>query len=366
MTVQTTGPIENAKQAMNTTNAASVTIPAVLVAVEGAAVALAGRTALPSELITGPCRAVRPSRCSCVAPEVRLRAMLVLDSQIHTYEPDHPGRPWISVLPGPASATGHEMAIAMDEAGVDGALLVSPYAMYRYDPSYALEVYAQCPQRFRLIRPVDPGNAAVADVVAEWAATEGAVGIRLLLNSDVTSDPADPGIRRLLSAAARHSLPVNVLCWGRLDQAAALAARYPDTILVVDHLGLPQPFEPPAPAAPWAELPKLLSLASYRNVMVKISGACTLSHRPYPYHDIWDPIERILQAFGLQRCMWGTDWTRAVSFLSYRQGVDAFRTTDRLSESDRSALMGGTLSQLYRWVPDLTNTPKRHRTIADV
>ena len=209
--------------------------------------------------------------------------MLILDSQIHTYEPDRPGRPWASVLPGPASATGHEMVAAMNEAGVDGALLVSPYAMYRYDPSYALEVYADYPQRFRLISPVDPGNSAVEEVVAEWAATEGAVGIRLLLNSDVTSDPADPGIGRLLSAAARHSVTVNVLCWGRLDQVAVLAARYPDTILVVDHLGLPQPFEPPAPAAPWAELQKLLSLASYDNVMVKISGACTLSQRPYPY-----------------------------------------------------------------------------------
>jgi L-fuconolactonase len=278
--------------------------------------------------------------------------MLVLDSQVHTYEPDSPRRPWTSVLPGPASVTGHEMVAAMDDAGVDGALLVSPYAMYRYDPSYALEVYADYPQRFRLITPVDPNNAAVAEVIAEWAATPGAVGVRLLLNSDVTSDPADPGIGRILTAAARHSIKVNVLCWGRLDQVTALAANYPDTVLVVDHLGLSQSFEPPAPAEPWAELPKLMSLASYDNVVVKISGACTLSHQSYPYNDIWEPIGRILQAFGLQRCMWGTDWTRAVSFLSYRQGVDAFRTTDRLSQSDRAALMGGTLSQLYQWLPD--------------
>ena len=42
--------------------------------------------------------------------------------------------------------------------------------------------------------------------------------------------------------------------------------------------------------------------------------------------------------------MWGTDWTRAVKLLTYEQGVEAFRVTDRLSDSDRAALMGGTLT----------------------
>ncbi len=49
--------------------------------------------------------------------------------------------------------------------------------------------------------------------------------------------------------------------------------------------------------------------------------------------------------------MWGTDWTRAVSLLTYAQAVDAFRSTDRLSEGDREVLMGGTLRRVYRWSP---------------
>ena len=276
---------------------------------------------------------------------------MIIDSQVHTYERDHPGRPWVSVLHGPPSATGAEMVAAMDQVGVDGALLVSPYAMYRYDASYALEVHAAHPGRFGLIKPVDPTNPDVAGIIAAWAATPGAVAIRLMLNSETSSDPADPGIGRVLAAAARHALPVNLLCWGRLDQVAGMAARHPDTVLVIDHLGLQQPFEPPVPAQPWAELPKLLSLASYGNVMIKISGACTLSHRPFPYDDIWAPIGRILDGFGLDRCMWGTDWTRAIAFLTYAQGVEAFRTAAHLSSSDRAALMGGSLSRIYRWAP---------------
>ena len=62
----------------------------------------------------------------------------------------------------------------------------------------------------------------------------------------------------MLTAAARHALPVNLMCTGRLEQAAQLAGRHPNTQLVIDHLGLPQPQEPPAPAAPFAALPTLL------------------------------------------------------------------------------------------------------------
>lgn len=277
--------------------------------------------------------------------------MLTIDAQVHAYERNHPGRPWAAALHGPPEVTGDDMVAAMDAVGVDGAILVSVFTMYRYDASYAIEVHAKHPGRFALVKPVDPNDPAVGDTIADWASTPGAVGIRIMMRGDVSEDPADPGINRVLAAAKQHSLPVNLLAYGRLDQVRQLAARHPDTQLVIDHLGLPQPFEPPPPAEPWADLPKLLALAEHDNVAVKITGACTLSHEPFPYRDIWDPLGRIFDAFSLDRCMWGTDWTRAVALLSYEQGVEAFRLTDRLSDSDRATLMGGTAQRIYRWAP---------------
>jgi predicted TIM-barrel fold metal-dependent hydrolase len=277
--------------------------------------------------------------------------MPTIDCQVHCYERNHPGRPWAATLVGPPEVTGDDMVAAMDAVGVDGALLISPFAMYRFDGSYAAEVGRRHPRRFGLIKPVDTADPAVAQVVADWKATPGTVGIRIMLNRDVSEDPADPGVNRVLAAGARHGLPVNIMGWGRLAQVRGLAERNPDTAIVLDHLGLQQPFEPPAPAQPWADIPKVLELAAQRNVTIKISGACTLSHEAYPYKDIWDPLQRIFDAFGLDRCMWGTDWTRAVKLLTYRQGVDAFRVTDRLSDSDRRTLMGGTLERVYKWSP---------------
>jgi len=277
--------------------------------------------------------------------------MQIVDAQVHAYERNHPGRPWIGQLHGPPSATGDEMVAAMDAAGVDGALLVSPYSFYRYDASFALEVGAAHPGRFGLIKPVNPNDPAVAEDIAEWAKKKGAVAIRILLTYEATEDPADPGMNRVLAAAARHALPVNLLCWGRLSQAKGLIERNPDTTIVIDHLGLLQPFEPPVPAQPWADLPKVVELAAFDNARIKISGACTLSHERFPYTDIWDPLARIFDAFGFDRCMWGTDWTRAIALLTYKEGVDAFRLTDRLSANEKTALMGATLCKVYRWKP---------------
>jgi L-fuconolactonase len=277
--------------------------------------------------------------------------MKIIDSQVHTYERNHPGRPWVGYLQGPPEVTGDDMVAAMDAVGVDGALLISPYAMYRFDGSYARDVHKKHPKRFGLIKPFDPNDPAVAEQIAEWAGYDGTVGARIMLNRDLSTDPADPGINRVLAAGARHGMPVNLLAWGRLEQASGLAARNPNTQIVIDHVGLQQPMEPPAPAAPFADLEKVLALAAHDNVSIKISGACTLSHQPFPYKDIWDPLARIFNAFGFERCLWGTDWTRAVALLTYAQGVDAFRVTDRLSDSERAMLMGGALERIYKWAP---------------
>ncbi|MCH7843187.1 MAG: amidohydrolase [Chloroflexi bacterium] len=274
-----------------------------------------------------------------------------IDSQVHAYERNRPERPWSGYLQGPEEVTGDDMVKAMDAVGVDGALLISPFSMYRYDASYALEVHAKHPGRFGLIKPFDPQSEAVADEVAEWAGTPGVVGARIMLTAQ-SFEADDPGLNRILAAGARAGIPVNIMCSGKLPLLRELALRNPDTQVVVDHVGLVQPFEPPAPPEPFADLANVVSLAACGNVAIKISGACTLSHQPFPYQDIWESLVKVFDAFGFDRCMWGTDWTRAVGLLSYEQGVEAFRVTDQLSDPERSALMGGTLAKIYKWSPE--------------
>src|SRR5215469_5688848 len=187
----------------------------------------------------------------------RAASSTTIDAQVHAYERNHPGRPSAGTLVGPAEMTGGQMVAAMDAVGVDGAVLVSPFSMYRYDPSYVLEVVAKHPDRFCLVKPVDPNDPAIADNIADWKAKKGTVGVRIIMNGKVSTDPADPGINRMMVAAAKHSMAVAVL-----GPVGASWTINPNTRLVIDHLGIQQPFEPPPPAQPWAELPKMLALAA--------------------------------------------------------------------------------------------------------
>ena len=243
------------------------------------------------------------------------------------------------------------MVAAMDKVGVDGAIFVSPFSMYQYDASYAMEVQKAHPGRFALVKPVNPDDPGVADGVADWKKTPGAVAIRIMLPKESKREATDPGLDRILRAAVQYDLPVNILFWGNLDAGTALIDRHPDARFVIDHLGILQPNAPPAPSQPWADLPKVLDLAKRKNAVIKVSGACTLSHEPFPFPDSWDPLKRVFDAWGFDRCLWGTDWTRAFAVVNYEQAVEPFLKTDRLSDSERAMLMGGATAKTYGWSP---------------
>ena len=87
--------------------------------------------------------------------------MTIIDSQIHAYEANTPKRPWHSVPNWPDHVTGDEMVAAMDKVGVDGAIYISPFSMYQYDASYAVEVQHAHPDKFALVKPVDPEELSV-------------------------------------------------------------------------------------------------------------------------------------------------------------------------------------------------------------
>ena len=275
--------------------------------------------------------------------------MLVIDAQVHAYERNHKNRPWIGELVGPDEVTGENLVKEMESVGVDGAILVSPWTMYRYDASYALSVYEKYPNKFRLVKPVDPNNPEVGEIIQEWAKNDGAVAIRLMLAYEEQKKLSHNGLDIVMRTASRCNFPVNLLCWENVEEAGHLAKQYPDTRLVIDHLGIKQPFKPPVPNNPFSKLQKVLELASHDNVVIKITGVCTLSHQAFPFPDIWKPLEEVFSKFSLERCMWGTDWTRAVNFVSYRESVDCFLNSSPLSLSEKAQLMGKTLDNVYGW-----------------
>jgi predicted TIM-barrel fold metal-dependent hydrolase len=176
----------------------------------------------------------RPSRPVAMQTHLRIEEL---------HEANTPKRPWHSVPNWPDHVTGDEMVAAMDKVGVDGAIFISAFSMYRYDASYAVEVQQAHPDRFAIVKPVDPDDPAVGDVIADWKQIPGTVGIRIMLTKEPgrDRDPTDPGLDRIARAAVKHDFPVNILCWGNVDAGTALIDRHPDTRFIIDHLAILQP-----------------------------------------------------------------------------------------------------------------------------
>ena len=148
--------------------------------------------------------------------------MTIIDAQVHAYAANTPQRPWHSVPNWPPHVTGDEMVAAMDEVGVDGAICISPFSLYQYDESYAVEVQKAHPDKFALVKPVNPDDPAVADLIADWKKTPGTVGIRIIMTKESKRAPDDPGFDRILRAAVRNDFPVNILSASQIASASAI------------------------------------------------------------------------------------------------------------------------------------------------
>ena len=93
-----------------------------------------------------------------------------------------------------------------------------------------------------------------------------------------------------------------------------------------------------------------LLLAKYPNVSVKLSAAPNYSTESYPFRDFLPHIWRLFDAYGPQRCYWGTDITNGFDRARYRQRITHFtEELPFLSEEDKDWIMGRAIVARLDW-----------------
>jgi predicted TIM-barrel fold metal-dependent hydrolase len=96
------------------------------------------------------------------------------------------------------------------------------------------------------------------------------------------------------------------------------------------------------------ELKKLLALARFDRVFVKLSHLWSLSRMEYPYRDTHDQVKRLYDAFGPQRLMWGSDWPAVGDFCGYGRALALYRDEIKFfTDEDRRWILGGTALRLW-------------------
>ena len=119
--------------------------------------------------------------------------------------------------------------------------------------------------------------------------------------------------------------------------------------LVVSHLGLPPKVSaPPAEAAAKEAMASVLALAAFPQSRVKLSGfyAMTDPGHDYPHRAAWPYVEALLDAYGVERLLWASDFSQCLDWLTFPQTFGLFSMMPFFSEADRERIEGANLLAL--------------------
>ncbi|MFC4941944.1 amidohydrolase family protein [Pseudonocardia sp. GCM10023141] len=300
----------------------------------------------------------------------------MVDCQIHEPLPWHED----SIPPGDVevrNAVITELALSsMDAVGVTAAVIASVGGHAEW-PQHATTSF---PRRFAALRSagaagLDPLAPDIAEQVERVQATAGVIGLRVSdfgAQAEGASKIVDGSFAALFAAAARLRFPVCIYLANRLDLVPRLVAAHPDLILVIDHVGVQQPMAVNGGRADvprFKQLPALLRLSRFDNVVVKLSGYCTLSMEPFPFPDLREPLLALVEAYGPQRLIWGTDIQRVQGRFrnprpdawntdhypgrhTYAEAVAFLRDVEGLSSTDRATIFAGAHRRVFGWPPE--------------
>jgi predicted TIM-barrel fold metal-dependent hydrolase len=273
--------------------------------------------------------------------------MLIADSQVHIWVDNSPERPWVGREPHqPEALTTEKLISAMEEAGVDRAILVPPsWDNNRND--LVIAASQGYPDRFRAMGRLNLDEPDAVDRVATWTKQPGMLGLRCSFNRGAwTTQLADGRADRLFAAAEEADVPImTMLTHAQMPVIDRVAEQYPRLRLSICHCALSSSKKG---VEAFAELDQLLAVAKRPNVTVKVSALPSYAADNYPYKSLHPYLRRIYDAFGPERMFWGTDLARLPC--TYRQAVTMF--TEEMpffAATDLDWIMGRGLCTWLRW-----------------
>lgn len=152
---------------------------------------------------------------------------------------------------------------------------------------------------------------------------------------------------RGISLLNKYSLAYDILIVERqLPNTIRFVDQHPDQVFVLDHIA--KPLIGKHELSPWKE--NIQELARRENVSCKISGMVTEAdfnswtpQQLQPYFDV------VLEAFGIDRLLFGSDWPVCLVATSYKNWMDLVRKSiSELSKLEQAKIMGENAIRLYR------------------
>jgi L-fucono-1,5-lactonase len=275
-----------------------------------------------------------------------------VDAHHHFWDPAKAEYPWLTDALAPIRrAFGPaDLEPLLVEAGVDLTVLVQTRSSVDETRDF-LAAAATHPVIAGVVGWVDLTAPSIADDLAAVRAIPG--GDRLVAIRHQVHDEPDAewlsrtDVRRGLRAVGSAGLAYDLLVRAReLPAAVDAAAALPNIRFVVDHAA-----KPPVAShrmEPWAG--HLARLAALPNVTCKLSGLVTEADwTSWTPADLRPYVEIVLERFGAERVMFGSDWPVCLVAANYGRVLDTARhLTSELTATERARIFGLTAIETYR------------------
>jgi L-fuconolactonase len=175
------------------------------------------------------------------------------------------------------------------------------------------------------------------------------LGLRPMLQ-DLAEDDwiLRPRVMDSLKLIAQRDLPFEFLTYSRhLPHILKVLDAVPGLRAVVDHVSKPEIKN--RKLDPWR--PLMSEVAQHPNVHCKLSGMITeADHKTWSTEDLRPYIEHVVECFGLERVMFGSDWPVCLLAGSYDQVINALWAVLKPQLNDRreADIFGGNAARFYK------------------
>lgn len=194
---------------------------------------------------------------------------------------------------------------------------------------------------------VDLRSEACEDQLQEFKDDPKFVGIRHIVQDEPDEDfIVRPEFLRGLKVLEKHQVPYDVLTYTQhLKHAVTLGQQLPDLPMVIDHLSKPK--IKAGLVDGWEQ--DLRAAAKFPNMHCKLSGMVTEADwENWKPADLKPYVEIALEAFGPERCMYGSDWPVLELAATYEQVYEALvEVLGPISDTEREQIFGGTAQRFY-------------------
>ncbi len=278
------------------------------------------------------------------------RAALRIDAHQHFWHYDAAAYSWIdeSMRAIRRDFLPSDLAPALAATGQDGTVAVQARQSLA-ETEWLLQLSGTFPWIKGVVGwlPLAEQGAAIGRLLEHFGAHDRLKGVRHVLQAEPDAYFADPGFNDALGEVARAGLTYDLLIVARqLPAALKWVDRHPTLRIVLDHIA--KPAVDGAPSLAWRR--DINELARRPNLFCKFSGVVTEVPGWRWFPELVRPyFEVVLEAFGPERLMFGSDWPVCLLAADYpRWHAVVANLLLPLSPAERAAIMGGTATAAYR------------------